>query len=258
MQEKITIFESLDSTNNYAMQQIHAGMAADEAVFLALQQTAGKGHHGKTWMAENGQSILMSKVLQIFSRSIATRQPTDSLIRQQFQLSTLVAVATRAWFASYAGDNVFIKWPNDIYYGDRKAGGILIENILQGSNWKWAVVGIGININQYNFPIQLANPISLSQITEKKYDVIELANELNSSIEKYVAWWEAGRWQEIFDNYNNNLYRKDMLTRLRKGNVIMTCTLKSVSEDGRLLIQEDDAISFSVGEVSFEDLRQRL
>jgi BirA family biotin operon repressor/biotin-[acetyl-CoA-carboxylase] ligase len=279
--KEITIFESLDSTNNYAMQQVHAGMAAHGDVILALQQTEGKGQHGKAWLAEKGESILMSTILNL-------NVPNSAIfpigISQQFELSALVAVATREWLASYAGDNVFIKWPNDIYYNDRKAGGILIENVIgrqtktgsgqltdshvqftmgetQATNqqlpnikWKWAVVGIGININQTQFPSDLINPVSLKQITKKAYDVIELANELNEKLEYFWEQWLVGRWQNIFDTYNQHLYKRGQPVRLRKANVVMPCTIKSVSEDGKLLIEEDEAVAFTVGEVSWEQL----
>ena len=78
------------------------------------------------------------------------------------------------FFNFYAIDETSIKWPNDIYWRDRKAGGILIENILQGKKWKFAIVGIGININQTLFPASLPNPVSLKQITGKTFNVVEL------------------------------------------------------------------------------------
>lgn len=257
--KSIAIFESLDSTNNYAMQKIHAGMAAHGDAFLALRQTAGKGQHGKIWLAENGQSVLLSKIFSMNS-------PNSSLLPinlgRQFELSALVAVAVREWFAIYAGDNVFIKWPNDVYYNDRKAGGILIENVIgqwsmgdqSSANWKWAVAGIGININQTSFPENLANAISLKQITGKDYDVIELANKLNDSLENYWEKWLKGDWKTIYNLYNDNLYKRGKQARLRKGNIIMPCTIKSVSEKGKLLIDEDDSVEFTVGEVSWEHL----
>ncbi len=272
--KEITIFESLDSTNNYAMQQIHAGMAAHGDTFLALRQTAGKGQHGKVWLAEEGESILMSTILDI----TMINSPVFPIgINQQFQLSALVAVATREWFANYAGNNIFIKWPNDIYCNDRKAGGILIENVIgrkvandgwqmaendrqpssaisqpPSSNWKWAVVGIGVNINQQNFPYYLLNPISLRLITGVDYDILELAKTLNSAIEKYWEKWMAGEWKTIFETYNKHLFKRGQPVRLRKGNIIMPCTIKGVSETGKLLIEEDDAVEFTVGEVSWE------
>ena len=71
-----------------------------------------------------------------------------------------------------------IKWPNDLYWRDRKAGGILVENIFRGSTWEWSIVGIGLNINQVKFPENLTNPVSFRQITGKTFQVLELSKEL--------------------------------------------------------------------------------
>ena len=83
------------------------------------------------------------------------------------------------FFSKYIKENVKIKWPNDIFINDRKAGGILIENVIKGNLWQWAVIGIGLNINQENFEKENLKAISLKQITGKNYDVIELAKELH-------------------------------------------------------------------------------
>lgn len=100
-------------------------------------------------------------------------------IGQQFQLSAAVAVAVEAFFRKYAFDETKVKWPNDLYWQDRKAGGILIENVISGSGtWEWAIVGIGININETRFPPELPNPVSLKQITGKEFDPGQLAREL--------------------------------------------------------------------------------
>ena len=98
-------------------------------------------------------------------------------------------MAVLTFFTKYAGDRTRIKWPNDIYWKDRKAGGILIENVLQGGKWKYSIVGIGININQILFPANILNPVSLAQITGKTFEVIALAKELCSHLEK--------RWQQL-------------------------------------------------------------
>jgi BirA family biotin operon repressor/biotin-[acetyl-CoA-carboxylase] ligase len=119
------------------MQQVHAGMAKHGMAYMALTQTAGKGQRGKTWDSAPGQNIAMSLVLE----------PKSIQLSQQFCLNMAIASCCRSFFDQYAGGNTLIKWPNDIYWNDRKAGGILIESVIAASasdNWKWAVVGIGI------------------------------------------------------------------------------------------------------------------
>jgi BirA family transcriptional regulator, biotin operon repressor / biotin---[acetyl-CoA-carboxylase] ligase len=178
--------QSVDSTNNYARQLIHAAALPDRqdvakhgmAVF-SHTQVAGKGQRGKTWDSEKGSNIALSILIK----------PQGISINHQFYLSACAAVAVHEFFTTYAGDETKIKWPNDLYWQDRKAGGILIESLIGGqksetrssgpvvSKWKWAVVGIGININQTNFE-GLPNPVSLKQITGKSFEPLVLAKEL--------------------------------------------------------------------------------
>ena len=197
--EHLTILPTVDSTNNYAMAQVRAGLAKQGDAFFALDQTAGKGQRGKGWQTESGNNIILSLVLQ----------PLWLPIVQQFRLNSAVALGCFDLFTSYAGKETKIKWPNDIYWRDRKAGGILIENIVgqgktglayevdshsqtQGNQqkintpvsalWQWSIVGIGINVNQTHFPDHLPNPVSLKQITGRQSEVITLARELCSHI----------------------------------------------------------------------------
>jgi BirA family biotin operon repressor/biotin-[acetyl-CoA-carboxylase] ligase len=132
---------------------------------------------------------------------------------QQFQLSACVAVATRQLLNTYDGDSLKIKWPNDIYWQDRKLGGILIENIIRsyepgGGNWDWAVVGIGLNINQTNFAADLKNPVSLKQIMGKSFDQIELAKKLCLSIDDFYKRLANNEANAILELYNQFLYKK--------------------------------------------------
>src|SRR5215210_6618050 len=138
---------SVDSTNNYAMAQVHAGLARHGFVYSTLQQTAGKGQRGKTWSTDSGSNITLSVVLE----------PSGLNYAKQFFLSAAVALACLDFTRIYAGEKTKIKWPNDIYWSDRKAGGILIENVLKGEEWKHSIVGIGININQTLFPPGIRN-----------------------------------------------------------------------------------------------------
>src|ERR1700741_610993 len=117
------ILNSIDSTNNYAMQKVHAGLASHGNGYFALEQTAGKGQRGKSWTAAHGENIILSVTVETL--------PVKGL--EPFHLSVATALAAKDLLEKYAGNEVGIKWPNDIYWRDRKAGGILIENVLRGS-----------------------------------------------------------------------------------------------------------------------------
>lgn len=230
----------VDSTNNYAMAQIHNGLAKHGSTWFALSQTAGKGQRGKQWNASEGMNILQTTVLNASALNIGNA----------FSLTAVVANACYDFFRSHAGDETKIKWPNDIYWRDRKAGGILIENIIRGNTWMWCLIGIGININQTEFG-NLPNPVSLKQITGKDYDSIELGKSLCSYLDKHYHQFLDEGSAAVFERYNQQLYKKNESVKLRKGDAVFNCTVKGVSENGDIIVEGCDWKKFGFGEVEW-------
>lgn len=176
---------SIDSTNIYAMEQIKAGKAISGSCYNTPFQNHGKGQHGRVWESEKGQNLLCSYVLELKSLN-----PTKNWgPEDQKGLSAAVAIGAKAFFGANAGDETLIKLPNDIYWRDRKAGGILIENSLRGSEWTWAVIGIGFNINQTSFSPDAPNPVSLRQITGRQWEIARLQTELSKALTKSIHDW---------------------------------------------------------------------
>ena len=232
---------AVDSTNNYAMRQVQQGFAAHGAVYFAYSQTAGKGQREKQWISKPGENIMFSAVLNT----------NGLLVSAQFHLSMVTALAAYDLFCKYAGDQTKIKWPNDIYWRDRKAAGILIENIIRGQEWQWAVAGIGININQTEFDASLLHAVSLKQITGKTFERVVLAKELCQKIETRFVQLKAEGIQTIVKNYNEVLYKKDEVVRLKKDNALFNCIVKEVSESGQLLVSGASKQYFDFGEVEW-------
>ena len=245
--------QSIDSTNKYAMGLIHGDLLPDGhgeaqhgmAVFT-YEQTAGKGQRGKNWASQKDLNIALSILLNPYPLSVP----------QQFKLSVCIAVSAWEFFSKYAGDETKVKWPNDIYWRDRKAGGILIENVIQSSqlavgSWVWSVIGLGININQTDFDPDLPNPVSLKQITGKIHEPIELAKELCSIIEKNYQLLIAGNFMALFNKYQIHLYKKDEKVKLKKGTRVFETTIKEVSETGQLITQHSIEERFEFGEVEW-------
>ena len=231
--------KSVDSTNNYAMAQAHAGKAFHGNVYFAHEQTTGRGQRGKKWISATGENIMMSIVLE----------PKRLCINEQFRLSACMALACYDLLNKYLPDEIFIKWPNDLYFRDRKAGGILIENIISGQNWKYAIIGIGMNINQTKFDKRLPNPVSLKQATGRTFDVIEMATQLCSCIEKRYYRLESGKTEDVIAEYNRYLYKRNNLVRLKKGNEIIEAIIKEVSRQGKLITVDKEERVFDFGEV---------
>jgi BirA family transcriptional regulator, biotin operon repressor / biotin---[acetyl-CoA-carboxylase] ligase len=232
---------SVDSTNNYAMARVAVGLANHGTLYFANDQWAGRGQRGRIWTSKPGENIILSAVLE----------PVALVSSQAFALSACVALACHDLFSRHAGaEATRIKWPNDLYWGDRKAGGILIENNFRGDRWAFAIVGIGININQTEFPATARNPISLRQITGQSYDAVQLARELGSCLDRRYRELEAGI-SGLVAQYNTRLYRLGQVVRLRKDNVTFDTVVTGVSAQGQLLTKDVLEREFSFGEVEW-------
>lgn len=239
---QITAIERLftvDSTNNYALQRIREDLAQHGTTFFADEQTAGKGQRGKKWLAKSGENIQMSIVVDAVPLSLNNR----------FGLSAAVALATRQFVEDLTHSDIFIKWPNDIYFQDRKAGGILIENIIAGNKWAWAVIGIGLNMNQTSFNPELPNPVSLKQITGKFFDCFALAETLRKNVLQNYTLLINEPPEKIIETYNRYLYKKGSLVKFKKDTRVFEARVKQVEPNGYLTVEHSFEESFDFGEV---------
>jgi len=261
---QLTILESVDSTNNYAMAKVRTGLAKHGDGFFAMAQVQGKGQRGKTWLTEPGTNIILTLVL---------KAPPLQLSRQ-FQFTMAIALAVYDFFAFYAGEETAIKWPNDIYWRDRKAGGILIENIIVSrqasdvsgdtntsdtveagnedmapSPWRWAITGMGINVNQTSFPDNIRNAVSLKQITGKDWQVVELAKELCTHVQNRYMQLLAGK--NLLEEYNLHLFKKGQTVKFKKESRVFEGLVKEVNASGELVVMTAVEERFSFGEIEW-------
>jgi BirA family biotin operon repressor/biotin-[acetyl-CoA-carboxylase] ligase len=239
--KKFIILESVDSTNNYAMAMVHKMVANSGDAVFAMEQTAGKGRRGKTWESQRGENIVLTIIEQM------QRVP----IHQQFRLSIATALGCFDFFSKYLKENIKIKWPNDIFINDRKAGGILIENVVKGNLWQWAIIGIGLNINQLNFGNDKIKAISLRQITGETYDVVQLSKELYQSILSRLDSLQSEEFKILFDQYNENLFCRNQMVRLKKGNIAFETKIEGISEAGELITKDVMERRFGFDEVEW-------
>jgi BirA family biotin operon repressor/biotin-[acetyl-CoA-carboxylase] ligase len=229
-----TELTEVDSTNIYAMNQVKTNMAGHGAAFLAQKQWAGKGQMGKVWEAESGQNILLSVVLDPKKLVFNGSELEPSIV------SMLIAVGCFNFFITYAGDETRIKWPNDIYWRDRKAAGILIENSFRGPIWQWSVAGMGVNINQTEFGTGLQKAVSLKQMTGKTFQVPALAKELCSHIEAALQMVVDKGPGTLLELYNNALYKKGEQVQLDIEGKKITATICRVLSNGHLEIETEN------------------
>lgn len=242
-----TELTEVDSTNIYAMNQVKTNLAGHGAAFLAQKQWAGKGQMGKVWEAETGQNILLSVVLD------PKKLVFDGLALEPSVVSMLVAVGCFNFFITYAGDETSIKWPNDIYWRDRKAAGILIENSFRGPIWQWSIAGMGVNINQTEFGTGLNKAVSLKQITGKTFQVPALAKELCSYIDAALQMLIDKGPDTLLALYNNVLYKKGEQVQLEIEGQKITATICRVLSNGHLEIETENGIkqSHALGDIQW-------
>jgi len=186
-------------------------------------QSAGKGQPGNSWESEKGKNLLFSVLLY----------PQHIAIDQQFILSQLVSVAILRTLNSFCA-GFSIKWPNDIYFGDKKIGGILIENSLQGSKLNTSIVGIGLNINQKTFRSDAPNPVSLRQITAKNQRRKNILQDVLNNIYELYSKMDV---DTIRNEYFENLYRRVGFYTYRDNKGLFEAELAGIESDGCLKLK---------------------
>ena len=227
------------STNALLIEMVREGSLPEEFLIRTDFQTAGKGQMGNSWEAEAGKNLLFSFVLY----------PVHIEIDEQFIISQLVSVAIKKVLDTYA-DGFTVKWPNDIYYCDKKIGGILIENSLQGGRLKWMVTGVGLNINQKVFRSNAPNPVSLRQITGKRMNRKTILDQITREIHQLYHEMDA---EAIINAYFEGLYRRDGLHPFRADGEAFNACITNVGRDGKLELttEEGEVRSYYFKEVEF-------
>jgi BirA family biotin operon repressor/biotin-[acetyl-CoA-carboxylase] ligase len=234
--------EEVSSTNVYLFSLLNAENAQNISVVTAEFQTAGKGQQGNSWHSERGRNLLFSHA--VFPHALAANN--------QFIISQIVALALCKTLQSY-GIDACIKWANDIYVGDKKIAGVLIENQLRGNVVSTAVIGIGLNVNQTDFPQFLPNPTSMACCTQQNFDrkeVLEhylqnfdaLASAVTEITGKPVV--EAlevsvhnKEQKTIHNKYMINLYRYKTPARFADADGEFEGTIVDVEPSGKLIIR---------------------
>lgn len=232
----------IDSTNSHAVKLLSKSKPSEGTVISAWNQERGRGQIGRGWQSEPGKNLTFSIILY----------PTFLQANQQFLISQAVALGIYDALSNLVPD-LKVKWPNDIYCGNKKLGGILIQNILFGTNIQSSIIGIGLNINQINFNKDLPNPVSLAIATQQEFDLSEILEKLCEKIESRYLQIRAGNYNLIRKHYLENLYRlqESALYQNEQGETF-SGTIVGVSETGKLNIHHKKGEEFfDVREVKF-------
>ncbi len=224
MNWEIIHIDETDSTNRWLAE--HRTEGQNPCVVVADYQTAGRGCGTNKWESERGKNLLFSMLIH----------PTEIAINKQFVVSMAVANSIAAVVAKYVTSQaVSVKWPNDIYVGDKKICGILIENRLQGGVIKDSIIGVGLNVNQLCFVSDAPNPVSMANITGRQFDREQLLQELLEAFQQEWADLEGVR-----ERYLQQLYRRKGFFRYRDAYGECTAEIVTVEADGHLVLQDVD------------------
>lgn len=213
------------STNQYLQELLQHEEHEEGTCVRAGFQTAGRGQQGNFWESEAGKNLTFSVALY----------PDFLSIVEQFIISQMVSLAMKEVLDHYA-EGISVKWPNDIYWHEKKIAGILIENSLIGGQIQHSIIGIGLNVNQETFLSEAPNPVSLKQITGRDFDLEDLLKELLNTIFTYYMKLVQGGAEEIRKKYLKCLYRKEGFHSYSDENGIFSAKIEDVQETGRLCL----------------------
>ena len=236
--------KEVGSTNNFLKELLSNSKPLPEGtVIMAENQYAGRGQQQNGWHTEAGKNLTFSILLK----------PHFLSVTDQFDLIRAVSLGVFDALEPLLGNNLKIKWPNDVYYKNYKIGGMLIENIVQGSQIKNAIVGIGLNVNQESFPGALPNARSLKQILHTDYDLQALLSEICRNIEAWYLNLRAGRVSFVRETYLSRLYWLNEHKSFKTGNVTFDGVIKGVRDNGLLVVQNNNSeeLEFSLKEIEF-------
>jgi len=243
MQQPVKYFyKRLNSTNLRVSQMLPKLQAKEPFWVRTNNQVAGRGQGTNSWISEPGLNI--TGTLAIF--------PYQFNAMSQFLLSKTFALAAAGFLELFIED-VRIKWPNDLYAGNKKIGGILIETSILGSYLDSAALGIGININQIAFSDNLPNPISVSLLTGMKYDLIEMEDLLLESFLNQYRLIELGNFDEINRLYISKLYRFGEFFQFKSLNQVFDAKIVGINDYGHLILQtySGSIVSFAYQEIEY-------
>lgn len=200
----LELLDEIPSTNSYISELLTKDPNLPELYGVVTRaQRSGRGQRGNKWISEPGANITMSFLLR----------PQFLDIDQQFVLSEFAAISVGRTLAHFLTEEqkeeLTVKWPNDVYYGDRKIAGILIEHNLTGSLINYSIVGLGININQTEFPDDIPNPISLKEITGVEHSIEEVLSELLQITQEEYRAIKKGKKTDLHERYLKHMYRRD-------------------------------------------------
>jgi BirA family biotin operon repressor/biotin-[acetyl-CoA-carboxylase] ligase len=231
--------ESVDSTNNYAANLLKESKPVNGTTILTKRQTAGKGQRGNSWQAETGLNLTFSMIVY-----------PDLTAKQVFYLNIIASLAVSRALELYTS-KVSIKWPNDVYVGNLKIAGILVENQFRGDHVVSSILGIGINVNQQHFDENIhATSLRLLKGEDSSLDTV--FHDCYKQLDFYLDLLMEKNFQLLSKLYHNQLLGINESLKFNDANGDFEGVIQGVDEDGKLKIKRADGIKkYDLKEVRF-------
>ena len=242
---KITHFKTLESTNQYLQNLLNEGIDIVDNIVVTDFQTSGKGQGKNVWESEDGKNLLFSIALDMsFLKA-----------ENQFLLTQMISVTIINVLKKYLPEeSLSIKWPNDIYFNDKKIAGILIKNEIRGMMMGTSIIGIGLNVNQTSFNEDLPNPISMKMITGNDYDLEDLLSAIIGQLTTVNSQQQIFSFQLSVFSYTNKLYRYNQWALYEHEGQVKEMMITGYDRFGRLILKEknDREVVCDLKEISFK------
>jgi BirA family biotin operon repressor/biotin-[acetyl-CoA-carboxylase] ligase len=234
--------EETTSTNTEAKYLIENEKPLEGTVIVCKKQTRGRGQQGNKWLSEPGKNLTCSYIMY----------PVFLAAEKNFYLNIAASLAVKEVCESFIEDEVKVKWPNDIYFGNKKIAGILIENSISGATVITSIIGIGINVNQIEFDEEIPHPGSLKMFTGNDIDLSEVLNRLNVYLEKYYLQLRNQHFHFLQRAYTEALFRYHQTAYFKKGEQIFKGEIVGIARDGKLIIHSNGKeMRFSIHDIQF-------
>ena len=240
-----TFLPEIDSTNSYLASLLRNISLPEGSVIRAGFQIKGRGQKGAVWESEAGKNLLLSFLFY----------PSFISPKDVFLLNKTFSLAIYDFVSLWLKKDVTIKWPNDIFWKNKKVCGILIENSINSSTISSCIIGMGININQKLFSAELINPVSFWMAKQKEYDLDELFNSLCSCMEVRYLQLKNDDIKSLDEDYRSVLFSLDQWKKFESNGIRFNGRIQGVDEYGKLLIETDknEIKKFDLKEVKFVD-----
>ena len=240
---KILKLDAIDSTNSYLKDLIKENDVKNWTVVVAEYQKNGKGQLDNKWFSDRGKNLTFSILVKL-----------DHLkVNHQYYLNYSISIALYNVLKYYIPKKLSVKWPNDILSANHKVSGILIENSIKNDTVKYAIIGIGLNVNQVHFPKDVTNATSLKNVLKKTIDKDELLDKILLEIQYQFVLIKQKKFLEIKQMYEDVLYKKAIPSMfIDSDNNTFLGKIVGVGNEGKLQVELE---SESIREFAFKEIK---